>query len=67
MAASAKRGMLGRSTAEYRANFASDEVADVRVGAQTNGYAATVAFRGRDGSLLVTLIEYGCYIGWTQR
>ena len=67
MARDAKAGMLGRSTASYAANFQSDHPVFVRIGVETNGYAANVAFRGRDGALLIALIEGDCYVGWTQR
>lgn len=67
MASEAKRGMLGRSTAGYRATYAGDEVASVELPPLANGYAAKVVFQGRDGSRLVTLIEEDCYIGWTGR
>jgi hypothetical protein len=60
-----KAGMLSRSTAEYAANFASDEVVEVRTKAE--GYAAKVAFKGRDGRTLEALVEDDCYIGWTER
>lgn len=67
MAANEKAGMLRRSTHEYAANFESSDAVFVRIGAETNGYAANVGFRGRDGHTLIALIEADCYIGWTQR
>jgi hypothetical protein len=67
MAADEKTGMLGRSTDEYAAHFQSSEAVFVRVGVETNGYAANVGFKGRDGRTLVALIEADCYIGWTER
>ena len=67
MATEAKRGMLGRSTEAYRTNYASDAVASVALHPQAGGYSAKVAFRGLDGSSLITLIEPDCYIGWTGR
>ena len=66
MAKEAKAGMLRRSTDAYARNFASDEPAFVKVGVETNGYAANVGFEGRDGTTLVALIEFDCYIGWTE-
>jgi len=66
MATGAKAGMLRRSTAKEAANYRSDEPAFVRIGAETNGYAANVGFPGRDGTTLVALIEGDCYIGWTS-
>jgi hypothetical protein len=62
-----KRGMLQRSTREEQENYASDEVTAVRLRSQTNGYAANVEFKGRDGETLIALIEDDCYIGWTKR
>jgi hypothetical protein len=67
MASHEKTGMLRRSTREYSANFESSEAAFARVGAETNGYAANVGSRGRNGRTLVALIEADCYIGWTER
>ena len=67
MAKAQKAGMLRRSTKDYAANFAGDAPLFVKVGAATNGYAANVAFKGRDGAILIALIEEDCYVGWTQR
>jgi hypothetical protein len=67
MARNEKREMLTRSTQAYRENFASDAVAAVRIGPQTNGYAANVEFAGRNGERLIALIEDDCYVGWTGR
>jgi hypothetical protein len=59
--------MLRRSTDEYATNFDVDEADFVRIGTETNGYAANVGFKGRDGRTLIALIEADCYIGWTER
>lgn len=59
--------MLRRSTDEYATNFDVDEAAFVQVGTETNGYAANVGFKGRDGRTLIALIDADCYIGWTER
>ena len=67
MAADEKSGMLRRSADDYAANFASSAPAFVRIGAETNGYAANVGFEGRDGRILIALIHADCIIGWTQR
>ncbi len=67
MAASEKARMLAGSTDEYVANFESSDADFVRIGTETNGYAANVGFLGRDGRTLVALIEADCYIGWTER
>ena len=66
LAREAKSGMLRRSTDDYAANFATSDATFVRLGSETNGYAANVGFRGRDGRMLVALIEGDCYIGWTS-
>lgn len=65
MAADAKSAMLRRSTDEFATNFDVGEADFVRIGTETNGYAANVGFKGRDGRTLVALIEADCYIGWT--
>ena len=65
MALSEKAGMLGRSTEEESANFASNAILTVRL--RHNGYAAKVEFKGNDGRTLVALIEDDCYVGWTSR
>lgn len=67
IAREAKAGMLQRSTDEYAANFKSEEAVFVRVGSETNGYAANVGFEGRNGTTLIALIESDCYVGWTKR
>jgi len=67
MAQDGKAEMLERSTTRYAANFKSNDPVFVRVGTKTNGYAANVGFKGRDGAILVALIEEDCYVGWTQR
>jgi len=59
--------MLNRSTEEYRQNFARDEVTATRIGSEANGYAANVSFAGRDGRILVALVDEDCYVGWTYR
>ena len=59
--------MLQRSTQEYAANFAGSEPLFVKLGSETNGYAANVGFRGRDGTTLIALVEEDCYVGWTSR
>jgi hypothetical protein len=64
MAVREKAGKLSRSTAAYAANFESDEVVDVRTNAE--GYAATIAFMGKDGWTLVALVEDDCYVRWTE-
>jgi hypothetical protein len=66
MARDAKVGMLSRSTDRYAANFPSDAPVFVRVGAAANGHAATVGFRGRNGTVLIALIDTDCYVGWTE-
>ena len=55
--------MLARSTDEYAANFASNDIIETRMNAE--GYVAKVTFRGRDGSTLMALVEDDCYVGWT--
>ena len=67
MARDEMRGMLQRSTRDYQANYANDQAVAVRIGPQTNGYAANVEFRGRDGDTLIALIHDDCYTGWTER
>ena len=64
MAVREKAGKLSRSTAGYAANFKSNEVVDVRTNAE--GYAARVAFKGKDGWTLVALVQDDCYVGWTE-
>ena len=64
MAVREKAGKVSRSTAAYAANFESDEVVDVRTNAE--GYAATIAFMGKDGWTLVALVEDDCYVRWTE-
>jgi hypothetical protein len=64
MAVREKAGMLSRSRAGYAANFESDEVVNVRTNAE--GYAAKVAFKGRDGWTLVALVGDDCNVGWTE-
>jgi hypothetical protein len=58
-----KQGMLSRSTAIYRDNFASDTA----LPAEGHGYAGVVGFKGKDGRTLVGLIDDDCYVGWTER
>ena len=64
-AIAAKDAMLRRSTKAYASNFAADRPTFVKIGSETNGYVANVAFRGRDGKELIALIEEDCYVGWT--
>ena len=59
--------MLRRSRSDYAANYDSEKVTLVRIGAETNGYAANVGFEGKDGRMLIALIEADCYVGWTER
>jgi hypothetical protein len=65
MAKRAKADMLSRSIATYAANFGSDEATQVLL--DDGGYAAKVAFKGRDGWSLIALIDTDCYLGWTKR
>lgn len=58
-----KRGMLGRSVQSYRDNFAAD---DADVARDSTGYVAKVGFKGKDGTILVALIDEDCYVGWTS-
>ena len=67
MAQESKTGMLRRSTAEEAAKFASDKPVSVKIGSETNGYAADVTFRGRDGTTLIALIDDACHVDWTER
>ena len=64
MAVRKKAEKLSRSTAAYAANFESDEVVDVRTNAE--GYAAKVAFKGKDDWTLVALVKDDCYVAWTE-
>jgi hypothetical protein len=66
MARDAKAGMLSRSTDRYAANFPSDAPVFVRLGAEANGHAASVGFKGRDGTILIALIDTDCYVNWTE-
>lgn len=64
MAVREKAGKLSRSPAGFAANFESDKVVEV----QTNGegYAAKVAFIGKDGWSLVALVKDDCSVAWTE-
>jgi len=66
MARDAKAGMLSRSTDRYAANFPSDAPEFVRVDPEAGGHAASVGFKGRDGTILIALIDTDCYVGWTE-
>jgi hypothetical protein len=64
MAVREKAGKLSSSPSGYAANFESDKVADVRTNVE--GYAAKVAFVGKDGWTLVALVKDDCYVAWTE-
>jgi hypothetical protein len=64
MAVREKAGKLSRSPAGYAANFESNEVADVRTNVE--GYAAKVAFKGKDDWTLVALVKDNCNVTWTE-
>jgi hypothetical protein len=61
MTKTAKRGMLGRSTATERDNF----VSDVGSPLPRDGGGQAIGFKGMDGRILVALVDEDCYIGWT--
>lgn len=54
--------MLGQSVKAERDNFVAD-VADIAQ--DCTGYVAKVGFKGKDGRILVALIDEDCYVGWT--
>ena len=64
MAVHEKAGKLSKSTPAYAANFKSDKVIEVRTDAE--GYAATIAFMGKDGWTLVALVKNDCSVGWSE-
>lgn len=64
MASRAKRGMLSRSVSAEGINYGRSMPAEVLL--DDNGYAAKVGYQGKDGSMLVALIEDDCYVGWTR-
>jgi len=63
IAKTAKKEMLGRSTATERDNFASDVGSPL----PRDGGGQAIGFKGVDGRILVALVDEDCYIGWTQR
>jgi len=50
---------------EEQLNYDSDQ-AVVGPRSELHGYAAKVAFKGRDGRTLIALIDDDCYVGWTE-
>ena len=64
MAVREKAGKLAKSPAGYASNFESDKVADVRTNVE--GYAAKVAFKGKDDWSLVAHVKDDCYVTWAM-
>lgn len=62
-----KQDMLHRSRESERTNFTGAAVRFAKISAETNGYAANVAFKGRDGRTLIALIDDDCRVGWTYQ
>lgn len=64
LAVEQKKGMLSRSTKEYRENFSSDAawLAD-----DSTGWVAKVNFKGNNGVTLIAMIDEDCYISWSER
>ncbi len=65
IADTAKQSMLSRSTSAVENNFEASSAHVLSM--NDGGFAAEVAYSGRDGKTLIALIHDDCYVGWTSR